>query len=56
MGIYDDIVLGEYVATSDLFQPIINTTPTVIDDGVLEFYVDCDGTQGWINVDTWSAQ
>lgn len=56
MGIYDDIVLGEYAGTSELFQPIINNTPTVIDDGVLEFYVDCDGTQGWINVDTWSAQ
>ena len=56
VGVYDDIVLGEYTGTSELFQPIINTTPTVIDDGVLEFYVDCDGTQGWINVDTWSAQ
>lgn len=56
MGIYDDMVLGEYVSTSDIFTPLINATPIVIDDGVLEFYVDCDGTQGWINIDSWSAQ
>jgi hypothetical protein len=55
MGINDDIILGSYSGTSDIFVPISVNTPTVIDTGVLEFYVDCDGTQGWINVDTWSA-
>jgi hypothetical protein len=31
------------------------TTQVVTNDGVAEFYVDCDGTTGWINVDDWST-
>lgn len=30
-------------------------TGAVTDNAVLEFIVDCDGTQGWVNVDTWSV-
>ena len=30
-----------------------NFTPTVT--GVYEFYVDCDGTTGYVNVDDWST-
>ena len=37
------------------FQLLIATTPAVTESGVLEFYVDCDGTVGWINIDNWSA-
>jgi hypothetical protein len=31
------------------------TTASATDDGVGEFIVDADGTQGWISVDDWSA-
>lgn len=31
---------------------LTGTTPAITDNAVLEFYVDCDGTTGWINVDT----
>jgi len=55
MGIMDDIILGSYTGTSENFIPISAETPVVIDSGVLEFYIDCDGTQGWINIDSWSA-
>ena len=33
------------------FETLSYTTPAVIHDSVLEFYVDCDGTTGWINID-----
>jgi hypothetical protein len=35
------------------WEPLSYTTPTFSGDGVAEFYVDCDGTAGWINVDDW---
>ena len=37
------------------WETLSYTTPTVASDGVAEFYVDCDGTTGWINVDDWST-
>ena len=37
------------------WQTLAYTTPAVNEDCVLEFYVDCDGTVGWVNVDDWST-
>jgi hypothetical protein len=37
------------------WEPLTYTTATFSNDGVAEFYVDCDGTTGWINVDDWSV-
>lgn len=37
------------------WQTLTYTTPAVLEDSVLEFFVDCDGTSGWINVDDWSS-
>jgi hypothetical protein len=37
------------------WQTLTYTTATFSNDGVAEFYVDCDGTTGWINVDDWST-
>lgn len=37
------------------WETLTYTAPPVLDDSVLEFYVDCDGTTGWINVDDWST-
>jgi hypothetical protein len=38
-----------------IWQTLAYTTPAVNEDCVLEFYVDCDGTIGWVNVDDWST-
>jgi hypothetical protein len=38
-----------------VWETLTYTTPVVLSDTVLEFYVDCDGTSGWINVDDWST-
>jgi hypothetical protein len=37
------------------FENLTYTTPVFTGDGVAEFYVDCDGTTGWINVDDWNT-
>jgi hypothetical protein len=37
------------------WQQLTGTVPTVTRDCVIEFYVDCDGTLGWINVDDWNT-
>ncbi len=31
------------------------STPAVTDDCVLSFVVDCDGTTGWVNADSWTV-
>ena len=43
------------VAIYGQWETITYTTPAVTNDSVLEFYVDCDGAVGWINVDDWST-
>jgi len=42
-------------AAVENWEQLSYTTPTPTGNGVLEFYVDCDGTVGYINVDDWSA-
>lgn len=37
------------------FETLSYTTPAVNHDSVLEFYMDCDGTTGWINVDDFKT-
>jgi len=56
-NIYDDTVVGSpSMSIRDSFQTVFGiTTPSVIDNAVLEFYVDCDGTSGYVCVDTWTA-
>ena len=55
MGINSDMVIDQLDAVSNEFLTLFGTTQTVTDAGVLEFYVDCDGTTGWVNVDNWTA-
>jgi hypothetical protein len=55
MGINQDIVMDQLDTTSELFLKLSAQTLTVTNNGVLEFYIDCDGTQGFINVDNWAA-
>lgn len=60
-GIYiwgAQVVQGEDPGTyspSEEWQTLSYTTATFSNDGVAEFYVDCDGTTGWINVDDWTV-
>ncbi len=55
-GISADTVLATAtVASVGAFEAISGTTAAVTDDAILEFGVDCDGTTGWINADTWTV-
>lgn len=55
-GISEDMILATATVASDgAFEQLSGTTPTVTDDAVLEFVVDCNGTAGWINVDDWAV-
>lgn len=56
MGITDDTVIATATVSSEgAWEQISGTTSAAPRDGVLEFYIDCDGTTGWVNVDDWSA-
>jgi hypothetical protein len=55
LGITANTVLATYTGGTGSWAQITGTTAAVTDDGALEFYVDCDGTLGWINIDDWSV-
>lgn len=56
LGISADTVLDTATASSDLaWEQLTGTSPTVTADGVLEFFVDCDGTAGNLFVDSITA-
>lgn len=50
-GILSDTVLDTAAAAAGSWEELTGTTAAVSENTVLEFFVDCDGTQGWINVD-----
>lgn len=52
MGVTTDTVLATYAAGTGSWNTLSATLPAAPRDGVYELYVDCDGTAGWINVDT----
>jgi hypothetical protein len=37
------------------WEVLTGTTAAVAQNCILEFYVDCDGTLGWVNVDDWDS-
>lgn len=60
VGINSDTLLAT-LTTSPVnpygqFVRVSGTTAAAIDSGELCFYVDCDGTTGWVNVDTWMVE
>jgi len=58
VGVYNDTVLDQLTLTNDVsgsFVQLTGSTQAIIYNGVLEFYIDCDGSQGWINIDNWEA-
>ena len=51
VGILSDTVLATASAAAGTWEQLSGTTAAVTENTRLEFYVDCDGTQGWINID-----
>lgn len=52
LGISSDTLLDTATGSSEgAWEQLTGTTSAVTDDGVLEFYITCDGTTGWINYD-----
>lgn len=52
-GITSDTVLDTMSVGTGSWEQLSGTTSAVSGNCVLEFYVDCDGTAGYINVDDW---
>lgn len=53
LGITADTLLATATVSSEgAWETISGACPSVSEDGVLEFYITCNGTTGWINVDT----
>jgi hypothetical protein len=56
IGVNTDVVLATSSLTlADTWYLVTGTTAAVIDDGVIEVHVDCDGTAGSIFLDDWTA-
>jgi hypothetical protein len=56
LGVNSEIILATAtVLSSGAFETLTGTTPVAPTDGVFSFGVDCDGTTGWINIDSWSV-
>lgn len=56
VGVSADTVLATATSASEgAFETLTGTTVVPNADGVLEFYIDCDGTTGWVNVDTFNV-
>lgn len=43
------------VSSEGAWEELSGVTSSASADGVFEFYVDCDGTAGWVNVDDWTV-
>lgn len=54
IGISADTVLATYSAGTGAWNQISGATVSATADGVIEVYVDGDGTTGWLNCDDWS--
>lgn len=54
-GIDSDVVIATASGELGSWLTLSGSSPTVNDDCELEFYVDCDGTAGTVNVSDWSV-
>jgi hypothetical protein len=54
-GITADTVLATMTVAGGTWEQLSGTTAAVAANCVLEFYVDCDGTLGWVNVDDFNT-
>ena len=53
LGITSDAVLDTMTVGTETWEQLTGTSGTANDDGILEAFVDCDGTAGYVNVDDW---
>ncbi len=57
IGLTTDTVLATAtVASSGAFEFITGTSPVATDNGAFTFCVTCDGTTGFVNVDSWIVE
>jgi hypothetical protein len=54
-GVAADTVLATAAAAAGAWETLTGTTPAAQGNTVFTFFVDCDGTTGWVNVDTAGA-
>jgi hypothetical protein len=54
-GIAADTPLATASGAAGQWETLTGTTPAAQGNTVFTFYVDCDGTTGWVNVDTAGA-
>ena len=54
-GNFAETVGATATAANGVWETLTYTTPAVSNDCVLEFYVDCDGSTGFLNVDDWTT-
>lgn len=54
-GITSDTVLATAAAATGSWEQLSGTTIAVSEDCSLEFFVDCDGTAGWVNIDDFNV-
>jgi hypothetical protein len=56
IGVTSDTLIDTATASSDAaWEALTGTTASATDDGVMEFYVDCDGTAGNLFIDSFSV-
>lgn len=55
VGINADVVLATMTLAIGNWELLTGTSAAANDNGILQAYVDCDGTAGWINVDDWDG-
>jgi hypothetical protein len=54
LGQNSDVVLATYTSNvGGSWNQLSGTSSTATDNGFWEFIIDCDGTQGWVNVGDW---
>jgi hypothetical protein len=54
-GNLQDNIVATASSTNGVWQQLSYTASSSALDAVLEFYVECDGSAGWINVDDWDT-
>lgn len=55
-GIAADVVLDTMTVGLDTWEELTAIMPAAVtDEAVVEFLVDCDGSTGFINIDSWSV-
>lgn len=53
IGVLVDTVIATHSAAADVWQQLSGVSAAASENGVAEFYVDCDGALGTVYVDDW---